>query len=216
MMSEDELEIKPSTSAISSVSAAGSVEAFNSPGRKKARRGRKWDVDGINVDEPGTFIARKKLVARAIGLARESRFLVVGSPPGTGKTVLLQLIQEKLREENEANTSGKIRGYNLRPSQVHKNTDLFEYVAKNTGVCLDEYKLTGKARDCSQVWLLFDDAQRLYGSKFFDFWEHVTKQKQAISKAFGKKKSSLLFSQLTTCRIKVNLQFVSQTRIGLG
>lgn len=187
-MSEDELEIKPSTSAASAVSAAGSVEAFTSPSRKKTRRGRKWDVDGINVDEPGTFIARENLVARAIGLARESRVLVVGSPPGTGKTVLLQLIQEKLREENEANASGKIRGFNLRPSHVQKITDLFEYVAKNTGVSLDEYTLEGKSSDCSEVWLLFDDAQRLYGSNFFDFWEHVTKQKQAISKAFGKRK----------------------------
>ena len=46
------------------------------------------------------------------------RFLVVGSPPGTGKTALSQLIQAQLVESNKADTGGKIPGYYIRPSEV--------------------------------------------------------------------------------------------------
>lgn len=184
---EDALDIKPSASEGSKESAV-SVQAFTSPIRKRSRKGRTWDLNGINVDEPDTYIHRECLVSNAIATARQGRFLVVGSPPGTGKTALSQLIQQKLKEENDSDQDESIRGYRLRPASVGKITNLFDYVQKKTEVSLDDFKLSGKSVGRSEVWLLFDDAQRLYGEEFQDFWEHVTKNKQEISKEFGKTK----------------------------
>lgn len=178
---EDALDIKPSASAGSNESAV----ALTSPQRKKSQKGRTWDVNGINKDEPETYIHRESLVSDAIASAREGRFLVVGSPPGTGKTALSQLIQQELKKENDSNQSKLIRGYILRPALVGKITNLFDYVQQKTGVFLDEFKLSGKSVGSSEVWLLFDDAQRLYGKFFEEFWEHVIKNKQEISEEFG-------------------------------
>jgi len=51
--------------------------------------------------------------------ARQTGSLVIGSPPGTGKTSL-SLMQLKLRKENEqAVASGEeVSGFYLRPSQT--------------------------------------------------------------------------------------------------
>ena len=67
-----------------------------------------------------------------------------------------------------------------------KITNLFDYVQRKTEVSLEDFKLSGKSVGRLEVWLLFDDAQRLYGEKFEEFW--VTKNKQEISKEFGKTK----------------------------
>ena len=107
---EDALDIKPSASAGSKESAA-SVQAFTSPIRKKSQKGQTWDLNGINEDEPKTFIHREGLVSNAIATARQGRFLVIGSSPGTGKTALSQLIQQKLKEENDSNQGESIRCY---------------------------------------------------------------------------------------------------------
>jgi hypothetical protein len=32
----------------------------------------------------------------------------------------------------------------------------------------------------SEVWLLFDDAQKLYGAQFNDFWQDVVKTRTSI------------------------------------
>ena len=56
---QDELDIKPSALAGSNESAV-SVKACSSPVRKKSRKGRTWDVDGINADEPETYIHREE------------------------------------------------------------------------------------------------------------------------------------------------------------
>lgn len=122
---EDALENKLSASAGSKESAV-SVQAFTSPNRKKSRKGRTWDLNGINEDEPETYIRREDLVSNAIAIARQGRFLVVGSPPGTGKTALSQLIQQKLKEENDSDHGESIRGYRLRPASVGNITNLFD------------------------------------------------------------------------------------------
>ena len=69
---KNELDIKPSASAGSAGSkeSAISVKAFTSPIRKKSRKGRTWDLNGINEDEPETYIHREGLVSNAIATAR--------------------------------------------------------------------------------------------------------------------------------------------------
>lgn len=161
-----------------------SVEVFTGPTQQRMKRGEKWKVDGISVDKPGTFLFREDLVQKSIALARQGSFLVVGSPPGTGKTSLTQLIQEKLKKENQAAARGKILGFSLRPSQLD-GFNLFDWVDENTGVSFKEGTVNGEAKGCSEVWLLFDDAQRLYADRHTDFWEQVVKRNEENQKAFG-------------------------------
>lgn len=179
-MSGDELDLKQFASGVSS----GSVEEFTSSSQKR-NRGATWRVDGINLKEPESNISRKDLVKEATDLARHNLFLVVSSPPGTGKTSLLQLVQNGLREENEASAPGKIVGFDVRPSDVNGDLNLFDYVDKKTGVSFENKTLATNLKGCSEVWLLFDDAQRLYGDEFQSFWEDVVKQKS--KEPFGKK-----------------------------
>jgi nucleoside-triphosphatase THEP1 len=88
-------------------------------------------LDGINLDHPDSYVHREPLVEKAIAAARESRLLIIRSPPGTGKTSLLQLILQKL--ENAASDSST--GFVLRPSQPNEpGFDLFDFVEKKTGV----------------------------------------------------------------------------------
>eukprot|EP00523_Entomoneis_sp_CCMP467_P022449 CAMPEP_0168856586 /NCGR_PEP_ID=MMETSP0727-20121128/15265_1 /TAXON_ID=265536 /ORGANISM="Amphiprora sp., Strain CCMP467" /LENGTH=524 /DNA_ID=CAMNT_0008911137 /DNA_START=138 /DNA_END=1709 /DNA_ORIENTATION=- len=174
-MSEEELDIKQSDS----------VEKFTSPARKRKKAARKWDVDGIDVNHPNTYIARQSLVAKAIKSARQRRFLVVGSPPGTGKTALSQLILAQLVESNKADTGGKIPGYYIRPSEVTDDFNLFDYVANRTGVDLRHYNVSKDLEGSLEIWLIFDDAQRLFDRRHDVFWELVTKQKGQIEVEFG-------------------------------
>lgn len=183
-MSNDELDIKPSGSEVSSTS----VEKFTSPPRppKKSKLWTIWDVDGIEVDKPDTFIAREGLVEKAMTLAREHCFLVVGSPPGTGKSSLSQLIREEIKKANReaSRKRGKIAGFHLRKSPNKEGFCLYEYVREKTGVCFDNNTLGKELKDCSEVWLLFDDAQKLYLKSCDNFWEDVVKEKKM--KPFGK------------------------------
>lgn len=172
-MSEDELELKPSASAVSS----GSVDEFTSASTKRKRGGEQWRTDGIDVRRPDSYIPRQNLVEKAMKAARQKGFLVICSPPGTGKTSLSQLMQEELRKGNEqAAASGeKVIGFYLRPSST-KDLNLFAYIKDRTGVSFENRTLTDNLKDCSEVWLLFDDAHRLYGETFQEFWEDVLKR----------------------------------------
>ena len=72
-------------------------------------------MQGIDTKRPNTFIARDGLVTDALQKTRKGRILVVGSPPGTGKTSLSQLLQEKLRIEKDESQK-RIKGFYLRPT----------------------------------------------------------------------------------------------------
>ena len=198
---------------ISSSPTSDSVEKFTSPARKRKNAARKWDVDGIDVNHPNTYIARQSLVAKAIKSARQHRFLVVGSPPGTGKTALSQLIQAQLVESNEADTGGKIPGYYIRPSEVTDDFNLFDYVANRTGVDLRHYKVSQKLKGSPEIWLIFDDAQRLYDRRHDAFWELVTKQKGRLMRNLERSKLLWLFSRHTTCQPRRNHLLVSKPKI---
>ena len=206
-MSDEELDI---------IKQSDSVENFTSPARNRKKVGRKWNVNGINVDDPNTYIARQSLVATAIKLARQDRFLVVVSPPGTGKTALSQLIQAQLVESSKANTGGKIPVFDICPSQVTEDFDLFDYVADRTGVDLRHFKVSEKLKESPEIWLIFDDAQRLYDRKHHAFWELVTKQKCQIKEEFGA--TAIIVVVLATYHLSTTTEspacFKAQNRLG--
>lgn len=137
------------------------------------RRQRGHLLDGINLLDPHSYIKRERLVQKTVDLAREAGIVVVSSPPGTGKSSLMQLITRKI---GASDGDDAITGTILRPSRPNKQGfDLYDWVRKKTGVCYEEKTIDATMQSNSEVWLLFDDAQRLYGEKFHDFWQDVVK-----------------------------------------
>jgi hypothetical protein len=130
-----------------------------------------YPLDGIDIEKPETYLPRKELVDRVIAQGRDNGLVVLKSPPGTGKTSLLYLIEGR-------STEGTQIQY-VRPSRSPSdaNFDLFDYVWKTHGVCFEHRKIDTKYHGCTEIWLLFDDAQKLYGKKFDPFWEAVVKMR---------------------------------------
>ena len=181
-MSDDELDLKPSASAASTETNL-SCENFTSAARKKKKQGEIFDLQGIDTKRPNTFIARDGLVTDALQKTRKGRILVVGSPPGTGKTSLSQLLQEKLRIEKDESQK-RIKGFYLRPT--NSPDDLFQWVEDKTGISFRNQELRKDLNEYSEVWLLFDDAQMLYDeTKYGAFWDCIVKQKRQLEIAFG-------------------------------
>jgi nucleoside-triphosphatase THEP1 len=108
---------------------------------KRKRCGMLDALDGLDLDDPDSYLHREPLVEKAIAVAQKSSLLIVSSPPGTGKTSLIQLIIQKLE-----NTSGdNCVGFILRPSQPNKQGfDLFDFVETRTGVSYDRKNLAPK------------------------------------------------------------------------
>jgi len=85
------------------------------------------------------------------------------SPPGTGKTSLIQLIIQNL--QGAADNSRSCVGSILGPSRPSKpGFALFDFVKSRTGVSYEDKALKSELQAYSEVWLLFDDAQKLYGA----------------------------------------------------
>ena len=146
------------------------------------RRRRGGVLDGIKLEDPDSYLKREDLVQKAINRARQAGILVVSSPPGSGKTSLIQLMIQSLHQNDRDNVHAEI----VRPSRPSRpNFDLFDYVRDRIGVSYEEKTLSANLQSYSEVWLLFDDAQKLYGQKFHEFWQDVVKTRNSIG--FGKK-----------------------------
>ena len=95
--------------------------------------------DGLMVSDPHSYLKREDLVQNAINQARQSGLLVVCSPPGSGKTSLMQLMMQSLHQNNNNNIHAQI----VRPSQPCKpDFDLFDYVRHRIGVCFEHKTLS--------------------------------------------------------------------------
>ena len=103
---------------------------------KKAKKGHHWDVNGLidtdlEQENPSSSLLREELVNKSMSMAREGRFLVVSSRPGTGKSSLLQLVKRKLSEENIEN-NGQTRGYCCALQRPMRRISI--YTKERTGV----------------------------------------------------------------------------------
>ena len=188
---------------------------------KKAKKGHHWDVNGLidtdlEQENPSSSLLREELVNKSMSMAREGRFLVVSSPPGTGKSSLLQLVKRKLSKENIEN-NGQTRGYSLRPStRDAPDFNLYDFVKERTGVSYKDSTVGGQLNNCSEVWILVDDAQRLYGEKHKTFWEDAVKEK--AKGAFGERTKVIVVVAATYYLSNVGdspVAFMHEPRINL-
>jgi len=161
-----------------------SAEEFTatSPKRPKKRNTRYYEVDGLGDLEKRDFLPRASLVQKVLERTRETGLLIISSPPGTGKTSLLTLLKAKLKESKDI-----VTGIVLRPSNPQKEDfNLFDFVKNKTGVSYEQESLADGLKSKSEIWILFDDAQRLYNQKFDAFWEDIVKNRG--NERFGKTK----------------------------
>ena len=122
-------------------------------------------TDGIALK--GNHLKRTNVVNRIISTARERQHVVVGSSPATGKTSLLQLV-EQIVERDEATV--------IRFSPRHRGLGTLFSILAEEGFPASG---TSKLKQLRNTWLMLDDAQSAYGEEYFPFWEYVVKDVQA-------------------------------------
>jgi hypothetical protein len=154
----------------------GSVAEMPPAKRKKNKAptyGTSVPTNGIMLANPGTYLTRDELVTKTVKFARSSGFVAVVSPPATGKTSLLVLLKNQVRKSTPTALV-----YALRPTQVP--VDLYDLVKQKTGVDFRNEQFTdGKEppNKATEIWIMIDDCQKLYGETYNDFWENVVKNR---------------------------------------
>ena len=120
--------------------------------------------DGILINRE--HLERSELVGRVIQETREGKqHVVVGSPPATGKTSLLQLIEKEYR-----NAYNATRVIKLTINESMKPQFLFDHL-DGKGISQDADKLA----QLGDTLLLIDDAQNAYSTEFNGLWQFVVK-----------------------------------------
>lgn len=119
--------------------------------------------DGISLDRE--HLPRNEVIQEIYTTAKASQYVVIGSPPGTGKTSLIQLLRQKLTKEEDAQV---IR---INMSALHKVGYFSEKLIEKG---IDASDPDGLAEH-QNTWLLLDEAQRTYAEEYNPFWESVVK-----------------------------------------
>jgi len=122
-------------------------------------------TDGISLRAP--HLSRTDIVNEIISTARSKQHVVVGAPPATGKTALLQLVRESLLKGG-----AKVVDVDIRNDGVDK---LYSDVAAE-GIVTQKSKL----RELKNTWLLLDDSQNAYSTQYYPFWQFIVKTIQGL------------------------------------
>ena len=123
--------------------------------------------NGIDIDK--RYLKRESLVAKVIEETFKHEFYVIGSPPATGKTSLLQLVMVKLAAFKKTKVA-YMRG--LRGG----SGAMYSELESVSGVNLSDVEKTAAAlENYDHVWVLIDDAQNAYNEESDQFWEELVK-----------------------------------------
>lgn len=120
-------------------------------------------ADGIFIER--NHLPRVGLVEEIIGLAQTRQYVVLGSPPATGKTSTLQLIKRQLRQS----------GTDKKVLQIPLNTSMSISVVKERLAKIGITEFEEDMEEIPETWLLFDDAQNWYGQDYWPFWQFLVK-----------------------------------------
>lgn len=120
-------------------------------------------VDGIAASK--VRLPRAELVDWVVGKAREGRYVIVRSPPGTGKTSLLRLVQDCVTEE-----SGLV--YRISGIAQSNSKELFEDLEAELG----EPRRNLLKQTTDDIWIFVDDAQLSFSPEYDSFWNFLMKR----------------------------------------
>ena len=123
--------------------------------------------DSIDLTRP--HLQREGLLRQVEALARARQYVIVGGPPATGKSSLLELLRQKMEKAGDKVVSIDIVNTPSAPD------DIFD-VLKSHGVTAnrDETVQAFQARDRG-LWLLIDEAQNGYSARFEPMWSFLFK-----------------------------------------
>jgi len=128
------------------------------------------------LDPSLPFLKRAPYVEAIYSRAQERKFVVVGSPPSTGKTSLLQLTMARVQEEDP---DALMIFYSCPPTPRRNfDTEVRSPFVRDTKVDLwngDALQNTLKSRGRSNCWIFLDEAQKWYGDFYEAFWQQAVK-----------------------------------------
>ena len=117
--------------------------------------------DGINLNT-GLYVDRPAIIDWIIQTAEEKQHVVLSSPPATGKSSLLDLLEKELESRNE---QVFFCTPEVNSEQMRKYFHSFGLVTGNITAL----------RKVERRWILIDDAQRGYTADFEDMWAFIVK-----------------------------------------
>ena len=120
-------------------------------------------ADGI--DFRGAYLRRQQAADAIIHLTKRTNQLVIGAPPGTGKTSLTQIVKSKL----EASGETVIR---IALSDFY-SLDEFKGDIKEYGISPSPVVVRQKLKE--NTWLILDDAQNWYTEEYWGIWQFLIK-----------------------------------------
>ena len=146
---------------------------METPPTKKARTDENsqppidpFKLDGISSGS-GKHLKRDDLVDRVVQQMKDVSYMVVGSPPSSGKSSLLQLLKWYLRALPEGE---RPRIVQLKMNKGTASEDYFKQLAR-AGMVNDMEELC----KIEKTWVLVDDAQNAYDPHYYPLWEFLVK-----------------------------------------
>jgi hypothetical protein len=135
-----------------------------------------YQNDGINLER--SYLKRKDTVAEIIRLTRERKHVVLGSPPATGKTALLQFVKKELRNDERIKVVHRCLTTLVKVERVVAQLEKLG-IKNDDDSCTDE---SANAADTyRETWILLDDAQNWYAEEYWSFWQRIVKQLPAFA-----------------------------------
>jgi hypothetical protein len=116
---------------------------------------------GILIDRP--HLPRTEAVSEIIDLAKREQFVVLSSPPATGKTALLQLVQHTLYHNEGATVK-------LLPLTAYSTVEDIKTELDLLGI--SPWADPTETID-ENTWILLDDAQNWYSRDYWPFWQFL-------------------------------------------
>ncbi|CAB9523448.1 expressed unknown protein [Seminavis robusta] len=118
-------------------------------------------------------VLRLNVVDETIQLATSKSVCIIWSPPATGKTSLLDLLEDTL-ETGGVNSVKRL--IMIEEAEATKNTEgLLKWLREELGVTKDLPGGYSELNPNKNTWILIDDAQLVYGEACRGFWLAVVK-----------------------------------------
>jgi hypothetical protein len=114
--------------------------------------------DGISINHNRWYLQRSDVVQEIYSIGRKKQYAIIRSPPATGKTSLLQLLEN-------FNVIRMSCNQDVGPDEVRANL-------ASQGIVKNKQKL----EELKPTWVLLDDAQNAYAQKCYPFWQFVVKE----------------------------------------
>ena len=126
-------------------------------------------IDSIDLGSP--HLKRTGRVKETLELASSRTRVVVGGSPSTGKSSLLELLADEIRQSSDDEVyQADVYGTEAAISTILEELRNYYSISTSRIATVDAFK-----ERKNKVWILFDECQNAYGPKFDEFWAFLFK-----------------------------------------